>query len=750
MIQDFDKIEQFYARYGNQVAKARSVLGRPLTLAEKILYAHLYDEGAISPYRRGTDYADFRPDRVAMQDATAQMALLQFMNAGRDRVAVPSTVHCDHLVRACSGAAADLAKANSENAEVYGFLQSASARYGIGFWRPGSGIIHQVVLENYAFPGGMMVGTDSHTPNAGGLGMVAIGVGGADAVDVMTGMAWELKVPRLIGVRLSGQLSGWASPKDVILKLAGILTVKGGTNAIIEYFGEGTASLSCTGKATICNMGAEVGATTSVFPYDEEMGRYLSATGREEVASMAAACASCLRADDEVEANPEAYYDRVIEIDLSALEPYINGPFTPDAACPISEFAAKVKANGYPQRMEVGLIGSCTNSSYQDLSRAASLARQVKEKKLKMASPLIINPGSEQVYCTAVRDGMIADFEAAGGVVMTNACGPCIGQWKRVTDDNARPNSIVTSFNRNFAKRADGNPNTHAFVASPELATALAIAGDLCFNPLTDTLVNEDGQAVKLDAPVGDTLPQKGFTVDDNGYVAPASDGSQVEVRIDPQSQRLQRLAPFAPWDGNDFLEMPLLVKTQGKCTTDHISMAGPWLRFRGHLENISDNMLMGAVNAFNGKTNCVWNRLANTYEPVSAVAKQYKAAGIASIVVAEENYGEGSSREHAAMEPRFLNVRVVLAKSFARIHETNLKKQGMLALTFADKEDYDKVREHDKISVLGLKSFAPGKPLSIVLVHEDGTTETFKATHTYNELQIGWFKAGSALNAKA
>ena len=596
----------------------------------------------------------------------------------------------------------------------------------------------------------MMVGTDSHTPNAGGLGMVAVGVGGADAVDVMAGMEWELKMPKLIGVKLTGKLGGWAAPKDVILKLAGILTVKGATNAIIEYFGEGTASLSCTGKATICNMGAEVGATTSVFPYDEEMGRYLSATGREEVASLAAACASCLRADDEVEANPEAYYDRVIEIDLSALEPYINGPFTPDAACPISEFAAKVKANGYPQRMEVGLIGSCTNSSYQDLSRAASLARQVKEKKLKMASPLIINPGSEQVYCTAVRDGMIADFEAAGGVVMTNACGPCIGQWKRVTDDNARPNSIVTSFNRNFAKRADGNPNTHAFVASPELATALAIAGDLCFNPLTDTLVNEDGQAVKLDAPVGDTLPQKGFTVDDNGYVAPASDGSQVEVRIDPQSQRLQRLVPFAPWDGNDFLEMPLLVKTQGKCTTDHISMAGPWLRFRGHLENISDNMLMGAVNAFNGKTNCVWNRLANTYEPVSAVAKQYKAAGIASIVVAEENYGEGSSREHAAMEPRFLNVRVVLAKSFARIHETNLKKQGMLALTFADKEDYDKVREHDKISVLGLKSFAPGKPLNIVLVHEDGTTETFKATHTYNELQIGWFKAGSALNAKA
>lgn len=750
MVYDIEMIRQFYASYPMIVENARKVLGRPLTLAEKILYAHLYDGKAAVPFRRGEDYVNFRPDRVAMQDATAQMALLQFMNAGKEAAAVPSTVHCDHLIQAYKGVKEDLPAACEANKEVYGFLRSVASKYGIGFWKPGAGIIHQVVLENYAFPGGMMVGTDSHTPNAGGLGMVAVGVGGADAVDVMAGMEWELKMPKLIGVKLTGKLGGWAAPKDVILKLAGILTVKGATNAIIEYFGEGTASLSCTGKATICNMGAEVGATTSVFPYDEEMGRYLSATGREEVASLAAACASCLRADDEVEANPEAYYDRVIEIDLSALEPYINGPFTPDAACPISEFAAKVKANGYPQRMEVGLIGSCTNSSYQDLSRAASLARQVKEKKLKMASPLIINPGSEQVYCTAVRDGMIADFEAAGGVVMTNACGPCIGQWKRVTDDNARPNSIVTSFNRNFAKRADGNPNTHAFVASPELATALAIAGDLCFNPLTDTLVNEDGQAVKLDAPVGDTLPQKGFTVDDNGYVAPASDGSQVEVRIDPQSQRLQRLAPFAPWDGNDFLEMPLLVKTQGKCTTDHISMAGPWLRFRGHLENISDNMLMGAVNAFNGKTNCVWNRLANTYEPVSAVAKQYKAAGIASIVVAEENYGEGSSREHAAMEPRFLNVRVVLAKSFARIHETNLKKQGMLALTFADKEDYDKVREHDKISVLGLKSFAPGKPLSIVLVHEDGTTETFKATHTYNELQIGWFKAGSALNAKA
>ena len=747
MVYDIEMMRTFYASYAMRVDAVQRKLGKAMTLAEKILYAHLYDEKTLYAFRRGEDYVNFRPDRVAMQDATAQMALLQFMNSGQQRVAVPSTVHCDHLIQAYKGASADLPVAQETNKEVYGFLKSVASKYNIGFWKPGAGIIHQVVLENYAFPGGMMVGTDSHTPNAGGLGMIAIGVGGADAVDVMTGMEWELKMPKLIGVHLKGSLNGWASPKDVILKLAGLLTVKGATNAIIEYFGEGTASLSATGKATICNMGAEVGATTSIFPYDAEMEKYLCATGREEVAKMASENASCLRADKEVEAAPHLYYDRVIEIDLSALEPYINGPFTPDAACPISEFAEKVKQNGYPQKMEVGLIGSCTNSSYQDLSRAASLARQVKAKGLKMAAGLIINPGSEQVYCTARRDGMIADFEAVGGVIMTNACGPCIGQWKRVTDDPMRANSIVTSFNRNFAKRADGNPNTHAFVASPEVAMALAIAGDLCFNPLTDTLTNEQGEQVRLDAPVGDTLPEKGFTVDDNGYVAPAADGKDIEVSIASDSARLQRLAPFASWDGKDLEQMPLLIKTQGKCTTDHISMAGPWLRFRGHLENISDNMLMGAVNAFNGKTNCVWNRLTGEYDAVSAVAKQYKAKAIPSIVVAEENYGEGSSREHAAMEPRFLNVRVILAKSFARIHETNLKKQGMLALTFADKSDYDKIQEHDCISVCGLDHFAPGKPLQVVVTHEDGTEDTFLALHTYNEMQIGWFKAGCALN---
>lgn len=747
MIYDIEMLRNFYASYAAKVDLAKKKLGRAMTLAEKILYAHLYDENTLSAFRRGEDYVNFRPDRVAMQDATAQMALLQFMNAGKQTSAVPATVHCDHLIQAYKGAKTDLPVACQTNQEVYDFLKSVAAKYGIGFWKPGAGIIHQVVLENYAFPGGMMVGTDSHTPNAGGLGMIAIGVGGADAVDVMTGMEWELKMPKLIGVKLTGALSGWASPKDVILKLAGILTVKGATNAIIEYFGGGTASLSATGKATICNMGAEVGATTSVFPFDDEMARYLCATGREEIAALASDAAGCLQADAEVLANPEVYYDRIIEIDLSALEPYLNGPFTPDAACPISEFAAKVKANGYPQRMEVGLIGSCTNSSYQDLSRAASLARQVKAKGIPMAAPLIINPGSEQVFCTAQRDGMIADFESVGAVIMTNACGPCIGQWKRETDDNTRPNSIVTSFNRNFAKRADGNPNTHAFVASPEVTMALAIAGDLCFNPLTDTLTDANGNPVKLDAPVGDTLPVNGFTVDDNGYVAPPADGSGVEVSIAPDSQRLQRLAPFAPWDGNDLTDMPLLIKTQGKCTTDHISMAGPWLRFRGHLENISDNMLMGAVNAFNGQTNHVWNCLTGAYEAVSAVAKQYKAAGMASIAVAEENYGEGSSREHAAMEPRFLNVRVILAKSFARIHETNLKKQGMLALTFADKADYDKIQEQDRISVTGLKDFAPDRPLQIVVTHKDGSTDVFAANHTYNEMQIRWFKAGSALN---
>ena len=747
MVYDIEMLKRFYASYAVHVDAARVKLGKAMTLAEKILYAHLYDAGTAAAFRRGEDYVNFRPDRVAMQDATAQMALLQFMNSGKDCSAVPATVHCDHLIQAYRGVKEDLPVAKETNKEVYDFLKSVASKYHIGCWKPGAGIIHQVVLENYAFPGGMIVGTDSHTPNAGGLGMIAIGVGGADAVDVMTGMEWELKMPKLIGVRLTGKLNGWASPKDVILKLAGILTVKGATNAIIEYFGEGTASLSATGKATICNMGAEVGATTSIFPYDEEMEKYLCATGREEVALMASGNALYLKADAEVEAHPEAYYDRIIDIDLSTLEPYINGPFTPDAACPISEFAEKVRANGYPQRMEVGLIGSCTNSSYQDLSRAASLARQVKAKGLKMAAQLIINPGSEQIYCTAKRDGMIADFEAVGGVIMTNACGPCIGQWKRVTDDPLRANSIVTSFNRNFAKRADGNPNTHAFVASPELAMALAIAGDLCFNPLTDSLTNERGEQVRLDAPVGETLPDKGFTVDDNGYVAPAADGKDMEVSIAPDSKRLQKLAPFAAWDGKDLTDMPLLIKTLGKCTTDHISMAGPWLRFRGHLENISDNMLMGAVNAFNGKTNSVWNRLTGEYEAVSSVAKQYKAKGIPSIVVAEENYGEGSSREHAAMEPRFLNVRVILAKSFARIHETNLKKQGMLALTFTNKDDYNKIQEHDLLSVVGLDGFAPGKPLQVIVKHEDGTEDSFLASHTYNEMQIGWFKAGCALN---
>ena len=610
MVYDIEMLKRFYASYAVHVDAARMKLGKAMTLAEKILYAHLYNADTVASFRRGEDYVNFRPDRVAMQDATAQMALLQFMNSGKESAAVPATVHCDHLIQAYRGFKEDLPVAEETNKEVYDFLKSVASKYNIGFWKPGAGIIHQVVLENYAFPGGMIVGTDSHTPNAGGLGMIAIGVGGADAVDVMTGMEWELKMPKIIGVRLKGKLNGWASPKDVILKLAGMLTVKGATNAIIEYFGEGTASLSATGKATICNMGAEVGATTSIFPYDAEMEKYLCATGRKEVAAMASGNALYLKADAEVEANPEVYYDKVIDIDLSTLEPYINGPFTPDAACPISEFAEKVRTNGYPQRMEVGLIGSCTNSSYQDLTRAASLARQVKAKGLKMTAQLIINPGSEQVYCTTKRDGMIADFEAVGGVIMTNACGPCIGQWKRVTDDPQRANSIVTSFNRNFAKRADGNPNTHAFVASPELAMALAIAGDLCFNPLTDTLTNERGEQVKLDAPAGETLPDKGFTVDDNGYVAPAADGKNLEVSIAPDSKRLQKLAPFAAWDGKDLTDMPLLIKTQGKCTTDHISMAGPWLRFRGHLENISDNMLMGAVNAFNGKTNSVWNRL--------------------------------------------------------------------------------------------------------------------------------------------
>lgn len=746
MVYDIDMLHDFYSRFPQRVDNARRQIGCPMTLAEKILYAHLYTENDVRLFKRGADYVNFRPDRVAMQDATAQMALLQFMNAGKETSAVPATVHCDHLIQADMGAKADIRTATEGNREVYDFLKTVSSKYGIGFWKPGAGIIHQVVLENYAFPGGMMVGTDSHTPNAGGLGMIAIGVGGADAVDVMTGMEWELKMPRLIGVKLTGRLSGWASPKDVILKLAGILTVKGGTNAIIEYFGEGASALSATGKATICNMGAEVGATTSLFPFDAQMAAYLRATGREEIAIRAEAVAAYLEADEEVRANPDLYYDQLVEINLSALEPFINGPFTPDAATPISEFAAKVKANDYPRKMEVGLIGSCTNSSYQDLSRAASIARQASEDRIPVAAPLIVNPGSEQIRYTAARDGLIGDFERIGAVIMANACGPCIGQWKRHTDDNTRKNSIVTSFNRNFAKRADGNPNTYAFVASPELTMALTIAGDLCFNPLTDTLKTDDGREVKLKEPRGTDFPPKGFAVEDNGYLAPG--GEQVEVKIRPESNRLQALQPFAPWDGKDFTDMPLLIKAEGKCTTDHISMAGPWLRFRGHLENISDNMLMGAVNAFNGKTNAVWNQLNGQYEAVSAVAKQYKQKGISSIVVAEENYGEGSSREHAAMEPRFLNVKVILAKSFARIHETNLKKQGMLALTFADKEDYKKIGEKDRISVSSLADFAPGRPLTVTLRHSDGSEESFLAHHTYNELQIKWFKAGSALNA--
>lgn len=749
MVFDIEMIRQRYAAMPQAVEHVRRTTGRALTLAEKILLTHLYNPEEQPSFQRGEDYVNFAPDRVAMQDATAQMALLQFMNAGRTKVAVPSTVHCDHLILADRGSATDLAAAKDTNREVYDFLASVSNKYGIGFWKPGAGIIHQVVLENYAFPGGMMIGTDSHTPNAGGLGMIAVGVGGADAADVMSGMPWELKMPRLIGVKLIGSLQGWASPKDIILKLAGILTVKGGTNAIIEYFGPGAETISATGKATICNMGAEVGATTSLFAYDKKIADYLRATGRSEVADLAnGIAAECLTADTTVLEHPDRYYDRVIEIDLSTLEPYINGPFTPDAAAPISEFVRIAKEKGYPERMEVGLIGSCTNSSYEDMTRAASVARQAAAKGLKVQAEYIVTPGSEQVRYTAERDGLLKDFEAIGGIVMANACGACIGQWKRHTDDPKRANSIVTSFNRNFAARNDGNPATHAFVASPELTTAMTIAGRITFNPLTDTLTNERGETVKLDAPQGEELPTKGFSVDDPGYQAPAADGSAITVVIAPDSARLQRLDPFAAWDGNDYEGLRLLIKAQGKCTTDHISAAGPWLKFRGHLENISDNLLMGATNTFNNNAvNGVLNPLTGGYDKVSSVAKDYKAQGLGSIVVAQENYGEGSSREHAAMEPRFLGVKVVLAQSFARIHETNLKKQGMLALTFSHKNDWEKVREDDTISIRGLKDFAPGVPLTVVLHHADGTTESFEANHTYNALQIEWFKAGSALN---
>uniref|UniRef100_UPI0026E9B219 aconitate hydratase n=1 Tax=Brachyspira innocens TaxID=13264 RepID=UPI0026E9B219 len=683
-IYDIEMIRNFYSNYSNKVNNVKQKLNRALTLSEKILYAHLYDEKSIKDFKRAEDYADFRPDRVAMQDATAQMALLQFMNAGKTSSAVPATIHCDHLIEACKGAEEDLKNALNINKEVYNFLESVAKKYGLGFWEAGSGIIHQIVLENYAFPAGMMIGTDSHTPNAGGLGMLAIGVGGADAVDVMTGMEWELKIPNIIGVKLTGSLSGWASAKDVILKLAGILTVKGGTNSIIEYFGEGASTLSAAGKASICNMGAEVGATTSIFPYDNNIKEYLIATGREEVAKLAEENIDNLKADKEVYDNPEKYYDKIIEINLSELEPYLNGPFTPDAACTISEFAKKVEENKYPTAMEVGLIGSCTNSSYHDLSKAASIARQVIDKKLKVKSKIIINPGSEASYNAALRDGIIDDFKKIDAVIMTNACGPCIGQWNRQEKDNTRANSIVTSFNRNFAKRADGNPNTHAFVASPETVMALSIAGDLRFNPLKDTLTNEEGKEVKLDAPIGIALPKNGLNTENKKRQN--NPDPKIEIVIDKDSKRLQLLKPFDKFNINDFNNMPLLIKVKGKCTTDHISMAGPWLKFRGHLENISDNMLMGAVNFFNDKTNSVFNQLNNDYEEVSKTAKEYKQKNISSVVVAEENYGEGSSREHAAMEPRFLNVKAVLAKSFARIHETNLKKQGMLAITFKDK----------------------------------------------------------------
>lgn len=744
---DLDLIRRAYEMLPQRIDAARTALGRPLTVSEKILYAHLYSDGPFAAFRRGEDYVDFAPDRVAMQDATAQMALLQFMNAGKKRTAVPTTVHCDHLIQAFAGANADLETALAQNREVFDFLQSVSNKYGIGFWKPGAGIIHQVILENYAFPGGMMIGTDSHTVNAGGLGMIAIGVGGADAVDVMAGMAWELLMPKLIGVKLTGKMSGWTSAKDVILKVAGLLTVKGGTGAIIEYFGEGADSISATGKGTICNMGAEIGATTSIFEYDEKMAVYLRETGRAEVALLADRIRPYLRSDIEVYDQPERYYDQVIEIDLSQLEPHINGPYTPDAAHPIASLAEVAQRQNFPLQIEVGLIGSCTNSSYEDLTRAASIARQAREKKLKVRSEFIITPGSEQIRFTSERDGILQIFEDIGGVVMANACGPCIGQWKRHSDDPERRNTIITSFNRNFAKRNDGNPGTHSFVASPEIVTAMAIAGDITFNPLKDKLINEDGVEVMLDEPQGLELPPRGFAVGDAGYVAPSDDSEQVQVSIDPASNRLQKLEAFRPWEGTDILDLRLLIKAQGKCTTDHISMAGPWLRFRGHLDNISDNLLMGATNAFNGLANLVLNQETGAYDKVSTVARHYKALGLGSIVVGDENYGEGSSREHAAMQPRHLGVRVVLVKSFARIHETNLKKQGMLALTFINKADYDKIREGDRVDVLGLTAFAPGSILQLALHHNDGSTETIDVKHSYNEGQIAWFRAGSALN---
>ncbi len=744
---DAGAVKRVYEKLERAVSGARGLLNKPLTLTEKILYGHLYDPVPAQAFKRGADYVNFLPDRVAMQDATAQMALLQFMTAGRDTTAVPSTVHCDHLIQANAGGKFDLEHAMVQNKEVYNFLESVSARYGIGFWKPGAGIIHQVIIENYAFPGGMMIGTDSHTPNAGGLGMIAIGVGGADAVDVMSGMPFELKMPKILGVELTGKLNGWASPKDVILKLAGILTVQGGTDFIIEFFGEGTETISCTGKGTICNMGAEVGATCSFFTYDAKMKTYLVATGRKELADLADQHSALLRPDPEVTKDPEKYYDKYVKIDLSSLEPYVNGPFSPDIAHPLSEFGAFVKESGFPEKFDVGLIGSCTNSSYEDISRAASVAKQAIDKDLKVKSEFIVTPGSEQIRYTCERDGLLGIFTEIGGVIMANACGPCIGQWARKVEPPDRKNSILNSYNRNFAKRNDGNPNTHSFIASPEIVTAMSLAGTLLFNPLKDMLVNEKGVNVMLDEPVGVELPPNGFDVKDPGYIAPPSDPGTVDVKVDPKSERLQLLQPFEKWDGKDITGMKLLIKAKGKCTTDHISMAGPWLRFRGHLDNISNNLLMGAINFFNGKTNSVKNAASGEYLEVSKSARYYKAQGIPSMIVGEENYGEGSSREHAAMEPRHLGVRVVLVKSFARIHETNLKKQGILALTFVDGSDYDKILEEDTFSITGLDSFAPGKMLELKISHGDGTMEVIPVKHSYGALQINWFKAGSALN---
>lgn len=744
---DIEMIQTAYAGFAGKVKQARALLGRSLTYTEKVLYTHISGSFPHSPLVRGLDYVYFSPDRVAMQDATAQMALLQFMQARVPHVAVPSSVHCDHLILAKEGAQQDISESKIKNKEIFDFLANVSRKYGIGFWKPGAGIIHQVIFENYAFPGGMMIGTDSHTVNAGGLGMVAIGVGGADAVDVMAGMPWELKYPKLIGVKLTGKMNGWTSAKDVILKVAGMLSVKGGTGCILEYFGDGATSISATGKGTICNMGAEIGATTSLFGFDKKMSAYLRVTGRESIAEIADSMDSELTGDPEVYAAPEKFFDQVLEINLSELEPHINGPFSPDKAWPLSQFAKAVKENGYPVKLEAGLIGSCTNSSYEDITRAASVARQAEKLELRFHSDFIITPGSEQIRSTIERDGLLDTFTKTGGMVLANACGPCIGQWVRKNAEQQKKNSIITSFNRNFAKRNDGNPNTYAFVASPEIVTALSIAGDITFNPITDFLTNEKGEKVKLQAPQGTELPPHGFVDEHEGFVAPVADGSSINIEVDPKSERLQLLEPFPAWDGKDFTGLRLLIKVKGKCTTDHISMAGPWLRYRGHLDHISDNLLIGAVNAFNQETNKVKNQLTGQYVPVPEAARAYKLAGTGSLIVGDENYGEGSSREHAAMEPRFLGVKIVLVRSFARIHETNLKKQGILALTFADPADYEKIKEDDIVDITGLSTFKPGKQLTLILHHPDGKVESIPVNHSYNKNQIEWFKAGASLN---